>query len=271
MDTSDTLNLAAVQMVSSTSADENLRTAQRLVRQAAEQGADWVVLPEYWAAMGLRDTDKLALAEPFGSGRLQEAMAKWAVEYRIVLFGGSVPLQSSENGKICNSLLVYGKSGECLSRYDKMHLFDFHLGSEHYAESDTISAGSRVPQLDIGGWRVAQGICYDLRFPELFRAQLPFDVLVLPAAFTHTTGKAHWELLLRTRAVENQCFVVASAQGGQHENGLHTFGHSMVIDPWGRVLAVRPENEGIAAATVSRVELETVRRQLPALQHRRLK
>ena len=268
----DTLNIAAVQMVSRTDPAANLADMRRLVRQAAAQGADWVLLPEYWPVMARRDADKPALAEPFGAGRLQDAMAEAAAECRIILFGGTIPLQSAKHGKISNSMLVYGRNGECLSRYDKMHLFRFQSGIERYDEGDTLLAGSTLPPpLEIDGWRAAQGICYDLRFPEFFRAQIPADILLLPAAFTHTTGQAHWELLLRARAVENQCYLAAAGQGGLHENGRRTFGHSMLIDPWGNVLARQPENEGIVMAAASRKTLDEMRTKLPALSHRTIK
>ncbi len=261
------LNVAVIQMVSSHNVADNLNAAQKYIAQAAEQGADWVLLPEYWAIMGQHDTDKIAIAEPFGQGQLQRAMSQWAKQYQIILFGGSIPLQSHENNKIFNTMLVYGRDGDCVSRYDKIHLFGYQNDKEHYAESNTIIAGNTLPQLKIDGWRVAQGICYDLRFPEFFRLQQPFDVILLPAAFTHTTGMAHWELLLRARAVENQCYVIASGQGGKHSNGRRTFGHSMIIDPWGEVVAMLPENAGVVMAQIQAQRVAEVREKLPALQH----
>lgn len=264
-----TVRAASVQLVSDTDPQTNCRTVRRLVAEAAAQGADWVLLPEYWPIMGQRDTDKLALAEPFGSGPLQNLMAGLAAEHRIILFGGSIPLAGGTPGKILNSMLVYGRDGRCLSRYDKTHLFGFTGLGESYRESDTIEAGSRIPDtVSADGWQCAQGICYDLRFPEFFRAQQPFDVLLLPAAFTHTTGLAHWQMLLQARAVENQCYVVACGQGGQHANGRRTFGHSMIIDPWGDILACLPEGEGVVSAELNPQRLHSVRSKLPALQHR---
>ncbi|MDO4878984.1 MAG: carbon-nitrogen hydrolase family protein [Neisseria sp.] len=262
------IRAAVIQTVSGTDPAANTAAMQRLVRRAAGQGADWVLLPEYWPLMGQNDRDKLALAEPLGSGRLQQAMADTAAECGITLFGGTIPLQSGEAGKVLNSLLAYDKNGGCVGRYDKIHLFGYSGLGERYAEADTITAGSEVPHLSADGWKLAQGICYDLRFPELFRAQGPFDALLLPAAFTHTTGKAHWELLLRARAVENQCYVLAAGQGGLHENGRRTFGHSMIIDPWGDILAVLPEGEGVIAAELDPARLNSVRQRLPALAHR---
>ena len=272
------IRAAAVQMISSTDPDANTAAMKRLVRQAAEQGADWVLLPEYWPLMGRNDTDKLAFAEPLVSCRLgetryarfQTALSETAAECGVVLFGGTVPLQSPDAGKVMNTMLVYDRDGAQIGLYHKMHLFGFSGLGERYAEADTISAGSNVPELSADEVPLAAGICYDLRFPEFFRAQRPFDVLLLPAAFTYTTGKAHWELLLRARAVENQCYVVAAAQGGEHESGRRTFGHSMIIDPWGEVLAVLPEGEGVVVADLDGARLQSVRTRLPALKHRLL-
>ena len=272
------IRAAAVQMISSTDPDANTAAMKRLVRQAAEQGADWVLLPEYWPLMGRNDTDKLAFAEPLVSGRcgetryarFQTALSETAAECGVVLFGGTVPLQSPDAGKVMNTMLVYGRDGAQIGLYHKMHLFGFSGLGERYAEADTISAGGDVPELSADEVPLAAGICYDLRFPEFFRAQRPFDVLLLPAAFTYTTGRAHWELLLRARAVENQCYVVAAAQGGEHESGRRTFGHSMIIDPWGEVLAVWPEGEGVVVADLDGARLQSVRTRLPALKHRLL-
>ena len=280
------IRAAAVQMISSTNPDANINTMKRLVRQAAEQGADWVLLPEYWPLMGHKDTDKLAFAEPlvdsnfsetrcarFGETRytrFQTTLSETAAECSVVLFGGTIPLQSPDAGKVMNTMLVYDRDGTQIGLYHKMHLFGFSGLGERYAEADTISAGVDVPKLTADGVPLAAGVCYDLRFPEFFRAQQPFDVLLLPAAFTYTTGKAHWELLLRTRAVENQCYVVAAAQGGEHESGRRTFGHSMIIDPWGEILDVLPEGEGIVIADLEAARLQSVRTRLPALKHRLL-
>ncbi len=281
------IRAAAVQMISSTDPDANIDTMKRLVRQAAEQGSDWVLLPEYWPLMGRKDTDKLAFAEPlvdsnfsetrctrFGEtryARFQTTLSETAAECGVVLFGGTIPLQSPDAGKVMNTMLVYDRDGRQIGLYHKMHLFGFSGLGERYAEADTISAGGDVPKLAADGVPLAAGVCYDLRFPEFFRAQQPFDVLLLPAAFTYTTGKAHWELLLRARAVENQCYVIASAQGGEHESGRRTFGHSMIIDPWGEILDVLPEGEGIVIADLDTTRLQSVRTRLPALQHRLLK
>ena len=265
-----TLTAATIQMVSTTRPADNIAAMQRLVAEAAAQGAQWVLLPEYWPIMGKADTDKVAHAEPFGSGVLQQALSDTARQHRITLFGGTIPLQSDSADKVLNTLLVYDPEGVCRARYDKMHLFGYSGLGEHYAEADTIQPGGEVPHFQANGWGIAQGVCYDLRFPEFFRAQSPFEVLMLPAAFTYHTGKAHWELLLRARAVENQCYVIASGQGGTHESGRRTYGHSMIIDPWGDILAVLPEGEGVLVAELNPTRLASVRSRLPALQHRLL-
>ena len=264
-----TLTAAAVQMVSGTHPETNIDTMRRLVREAAERGADWVLLPEYWPLMGARDTDKLAFAEPLGAGAFQTAMSEIARECNIVLFGGTVPLQSGEAGKVLNTLLVYGRDGAPIGAYDKMHLFGYSGLGERYAEADTIAAGAAVPRLSADGINVAAGVCYDVRFPEFFRAQQPFEVLLLPAAFTHTTGQAHWTLLLRARAVENQCYVVAAAQGGLHESGRRTFGHSMIIDPWGEVLAQGGDGEEIVTGEIDLSVIKDIRSRINVFRDRR--
>ena len=265
-----TIRAAAIQLVSHTDPAVNRRSVVQQVAAAAQAGADWVLLPEYWPLMGRHDTDKLTQAEQFGRGQLQIFMAELAARHRIVLFGGSIPLLANESGKIINSLLVYGRDGQCLSRYDKAHLFSYTGIGESYREADTIEAGNSIPpSVEIDGWRYGQGVCYDLRFPEIFRAQQPFDVLLLPAAFTYTTGKAHWQTLLQARAIENQCYVIAAAQGGLHDSGRRTYGHSMIIDPWGDIVACLSEGEGVLCADLDFEKLQSVRRRLPALAHRR--
>ncbi|NDV12361.1 carbon-nitrogen hydrolase family protein [Crenobacter caeni] len=262
------LKVAAVQMVSSTCVDENLARAQQLVAEAAAAGAQLVVLPEYFCLMGRSDTDKLVIAEAHGDGLLQRALAALAREHRVWLVAGTLPLVSPEAGKVYNSTLVYTPGGREACRYDKVHLFGFSGLGERYAEADTILPGTAPASFEMPGARVALGVCYDLRFAELFRRMAPFDVLVLPAAFTAVTGEAHWEVLLRARAIENQCYVVASAQEGLHENGRRTHGHSMIIDPWGRIEACLPEGEGVVVAELDPARLASVRSRLPALAHR---
>ncbi|MDZ5634209.1 MULTISPECIES: carbon-nitrogen hydrolase family protein [unclassified Janthinobacterium] len=260
--------VAAVQMISSPSVEDNLATARRLVAQAAAAGAQLVVLPEYWAIMGKQETDKLAHAEQPGSGPIQDGMAQMARQHGIWLIGGTLPLISGEEGKVLNTTLVYDPQGEPAGRYDKIHLFGFTRGAESYNESRTIVPGAQVRSIETPFGRVGLSICYDLRFPELYRAMGDCALIVVPAAFTHTTGSAHWEVLLRARAIENQCYVLASAQGGLHPNGRRTWGHSMLIDPWGEVKAVLPEGEGVVSGEIDLLFLAGVRESLPALAHR---
>lgn len=260
--------VAAIQMISTPSVSENLATARRLVAQAASQGAMLVVLPEYWAIMGQHETDKLGHAEQPGSGPIQDGMAQMAREHGIWLIGGTLPLVSPEAGKVLNTTLVYDPQGAPAGRYDKIHLFGFTRGEESYNESRTIVAGAQVRSVDTPVGKVGLSICYDLRFPELYRALGDCALIVVPAAFTHTTGRAHWEVLLRARAIENQCYVLASAQGGVHPNGRRTWGHSMLIDPWGDVKAVLDEGEGVVSGQIDPVFLAGVRASLPALAHR---
>ena len=260
--------VAAVQMISSPSVEDNLATARRLVAQAAAGGAQLVVLPEYWAIMGQQETDKLAHAEQPGSGPIQDGMAQMARQHGIWLIGGTLPLISGEEGKVLNTTLVYDPQGAPAGRYDKIHLFGFTRGTESYNESRTIVPGAQVRSIETPFGRVGLSICYDLRFPELYRAMGDCALIVVPAAFTHTTGSAHWEVLLRARAIENQCYVLASAQGGLHPNGRRTWGHSMLIDPWGEVKAVLPEGEGVVSGEIDLVFLAGVRESLPALAHR---
>ncbi|CAM2785719.1 carbon-nitrogen hydrolase family protein [Janthinobacterium lividum] len=260
--------VAAVQMISSPSVEDNLATARRLVAQAAAGGAQLVVLPEYWAIMGKQETDKLAHAEQPGSGPIQDGMAQMARQHGIWLIGGTLPLISGEEGKVLNTTLVYDPQGAPAGRYDKIHLFGFTRGTESYNESRTIVPGAQVRSIETPFGRVGLSICYDLRFPELYRAMGDCALIVVPAAFTHTTGSAHWEVLLRARAIENQCYVLASAQGGLHPNGRRTWGHSMLIDPWGEVKAVLPEGEGVVSGEIDLVFLAGVRESLPALAHR---
>jgi deaminated glutathione amidase len=279
--------VAALQMVSTPDVDQNLRTALRLIAQAAQAGAELVALPEYFCLMGLKDSDKLAIAEPLADAAapgphpapdtpLQHALAQAARQHGVWLIAGTLPLRSPEAQRVFNTTLVFAPSGERVARYDKIHLFCFDDGQRRYDEAATLTPGhtpTAFTLTDKSGedWRVGLGVCYDLRFPELFRqlgATAPLDLIVLPAAFTDTTGKAHWELLLRARAVENLCHVLAPAQGGLHASGRRTFGHSVVIGPWGEVLAVQPEGEGVVLAALSRARETEVRTQLPALRHR---
>jgi nitrilase len=266
------LSIAALQMVSTPDVGRNLAAATRLIAQAADGGARLVALPEYFCLLGRSDRDKLAIAEPPGDGPIQAALAAAAQRHGVWVIGGTLPLATDEPERVRNSCLVYGPDGRPAARYDKLHLFAFDNGREQYDEGRVLQAGATPVAVDVDGWRVGLSICYDLRFPELYRALMhpPCDLIVVPSAFTHTTGQAHWELLLRARAVENQCYVLAPAQGGLHENGRRTWGHSLLADPWGTLLAVQPEGEAVVAGTLQRDRLAQVRDQLPALEHRRL-
>ena len=268
------MKVAAVQMVSGPRWTDNCAQARQGVMQAAEAGAQLVVLPEYFCFMGERDADKLALAERPGDGPIQSALADMARECGVWLVGGTLPMATDDPLHVANASVVFDPQGQAVSRYDKIHLFRFDNGRESYDESAVLTAGDTPTAWDMPDstghtWRVGMSICYDLRFGELYRT-LAADVLLVPAAFTHTTGQAHWEVLLRARAIENQAYVIASAQGGTHENGRRTWGHSMVIDPWGEVLAVHADGPGVAVADIDSARLRAVRAQLPALQHRRL-
>lgn len=263
------LPIAAVQLVSSDRVDDNLERAAHWVGEAARQGARFVALPEYFCLMDRDEQGKLGIAEDDGDGPLQRFLAGLARQHRITLLGGTIPLRSPVPGKVHNSSLVYGPEGERLVRYDKIHLFGFDNGRERYDEGKLQQAGDHPVVFDWEQQRVALSVCYDLRFPELYR-QLAPTLICVPAAFTHTTGQAHWELLLRARAVENLAYLIAPAQGGLHANGRRTWGHSMIVDPWGQVLACLPEGEGLAIAAIEPAQLAQRRNQLPALQHRRL-
>jgi nitrilase len=259
---------AAVQMVSGTDWRANLRRAEHWVAEAAVSGARLVALPEYFCLMGARDTDKLALAETLDDGPLQRALAQMAARHGIWLVAGTLPLASGDAQRVLNSLLLFDPQGRRVARYDKIHLFGFSGLGERYAEADTIAPGREPLKVDTELGELAFGVCYDLRFPEQFRRLAPFDLLVLPAAFTATTGEAHWEVLIRARAIENQCYVLASAQGGEHENGRKTHGHTMIVDPWGRIVSCLDKGEGVVLATIDPNLIQSIRTRLPALAHR---
>jgi predicted amidohydrolase len=265
------MKIAALQMVSTPSVERNLDTARALIEKAAGEGAELAVLPEYFCFMGQSDRDKLAIVEAFGDGPIQQMLADAARRHRLWLVGGTLPIRSDVERYANNANLVFSPDGDCIARYDKIHLFRYDNGREKYDEGRTLKAGATPVAFAAGGWRVGLSVCYDLRFPELYRALMKpaCDLLCVPSAFTYPTGAAHWEVLLRARAIENQSYVVAAAQGGRHENGRRTFGHSLVIDPWGDVVALLPEGEGVVSAELKRERIIEVRTQLPALEHRR--
>ncbi|GIK88111.1 MAG: carbon-nitrogen hydrolase [Betaproteobacteria bacterium] len=265
------LRVAAVQMVSGGDVAANLAQAEPLVAQAAGRGARLVLLPEYFGILGARASDKVAAREVDGAGPQQAFLARVARAHRIVLVGGCVPLSCDDPARVRSACLVHGPDGERIARYDKMHLFRYRDGDESYDESRTIEAGRAPASFDAPCGRVALSICYDVRFPELYRALGDVALILVPAAFTWPTGNAHWELLLRTRAVENQCYLLAAAQGGTHPNGRRTYGHSMLVDPWGEVVARHAEGPGIVVGDVDPARLADVRARLPALADRVLR
>ena len=262
--------IAAVQMASGPNVAANLNEAQRLIAMAAERGAKLVALPEYFAIMGMKDTDKVAAREEPEHGPIQQFMADTARQFGVWLAGGGVPLAASDAGKVRNSCLVYDDAGKLAARYDKIHLFRFEMGSESYSEQRTIEPGNDVKTVDTPFGRLGLSICYDLRFPELYRAMRDVDIIVVPSAFTETTGKAHWETLIRARAIENLAYVLAPAQGGYHVNGRETHGDTMIVDPWGVVLDRLPRGSGVAVANVNPEYIQRLRKSLPALTHRTL-
>ncbi len=262
--------IAAVQMASGPRIDANLKEAARLIDMAVLQGARLVALPEYFGIMGMKDTDKVAVRETYGSGPIQEFLSATARRHGIWIVGGSVPLVASVDSKVLNTSLVYDDQGQCVARYDKIHLFGFEMGAEHYSEERTIEHGKQVVVVDTPFARIGLSICYDLRFPELYRAMGEVDLILVPSAFTETTGKAHWETLIRARAIENLAYVLAPAQGGYHVNGRETHGDSMIVDPWGVVLDRLPRGSGVVVAGMNRAHIQRLRQSLPALQHRTL-
>ena len=274
LDNSLDLKIASIQMVSTPDIQENLNVAGSLIQAATKDGAQVVVLPEYFCLMGLKDQDKVRARESFGNGPIQERLAGFAKENQIHLVAGTIPLEAQDTAKVLNTTLVYDPNGQVVGRYDKIHLFGFQTSKERYQESETIEAGNTPGLLKIlvnnTEWTFGLSICYDLRFPELYRTLGTVDCHIIPAAFTYTTGQAHWEILLRARAIENQCYVLASAQGGTHLNQRRTWGHSMLIDPWGLVLGDLPAGEGFISGVLSKDKLNEVRSQLPALAHRKL-
>ena len=265
------VRVAAVQLASGPNVEANLNEARRLIAMAAKQGAKLVALPEYFPIMGMQDTDKVKVREEDGKGPIQQFLADTAKKHKIWIVGGSAPLVASEPSRVRNSCLVYDDKGKRVARYDKIHLFGFEMGEERYSEQRTIEPGSEVKVVDSPFGRLGLSICYDLRFPELYRAMKDVDIIFVPSAFTETTGKAHWETLIRARAIENLAYVVAPAQGGYHINGRETHGDSMIVDPWGVILDRLPRGSGYVSANIERPRLQSIRRNFPSIHHRRLR
>ena len=260
--------IAAVQMVSEPEVQANLAVAGELIARAAGEGARLVALPEYFCILGRRDRDKVTVREEYGHGPIQDFLAETAARHKVWLVGGSAPLSCADPDKVRNTCLVFDDAGRRVARYDKIHLFGFDLGTERFQESRSIEPGSEVVTVDAPFARLGLSICYDLRFPEMYRRMGAVDLILVPSSFTATTGKDHWEMLLRARAVENQAYVLAPAQGGHHKNGRDTWGHSMIVDPWGKVLAELASGPGVVSAEIVPAELARVRCILPALTHR---
>jgi len=263
-----TTRVAAIQMASGPNVAANLSEAGRLIEQAVAGGAKLVALPEYFAVMGMKDTDKVAVCEAEGKGPIQNFLSRMAKRHGIWLVGGSVPLASAAKDKVRNSCLVYDDKGKLAARYDKIHLFGLDLGNEHYREEKTIEPGDRIVVMESPFGRIGLSICYDLRFPELYRAMKDVDMILVPSAFTATTGKAHFETLVRARAIENMAYVIAPAQGGYHLSGRETHGDTMIVDPWGVVLDRLPRGSGVVMANINPAYQAGLRKSLPALKHR---
>ena len=264
------IKIAGIQMASGPQLAANLSEAERLIEIAVEQGAKLVALPEYFAIMGMKDTDKIKAREQEGDGPIQRFLSRMAKKHKIWLIGGSIPLRASVANKVRNSCLVFDPNGKLAARYDKIHLFGLDLGNEHFREEDTIEPGEGIVVLETPFGIIGLSICYDLRFPELFRAMGEVDLLIIPSAFTETTGKAHWETLVRARAIENLCYVLAPAQGGYHLSGRETHGNSMIVDPWGVVLDRLPKGSGVVIAGINPAYQASLRKSLPALKHKTL-
>ncbi len=266
------MKVAALQMVSGMDLPANLRAARNLLAQAADEGAELALLPEYFCLLGPHERSKLAVQEAPGQGPVQDFLAQAASDFKLWLVGGTLPLATSDPAHARNTSLAFDPQGRCVARYDKMHLFRFADGKQEHDETRTLSAGNTpvtfdLPSRDGHTWRVGMSVCYDLRFPELYRA-LGADLLLVPSAFTYTTGQAHWDVLLHARAIENLAYVLAAAQGGVHENGRRTWGHSLLVDPWGVTLGERAEGAGVVLGELDAARLASVRQQLPALNHR---
>jgi nitrilase len=264
------MRVGAVQTVSGGDVSENLAAVEPLVAAAVKQGAEMVVLPEYVGIFGTRATDKVDAREPDGHGPQQDFLARVARERRVWLVGGTVPIATDDPARVRSASLVFDPQGRRIARYDKIHLFAFSRGDERYDEAKTIERGDAPVTFDAPCGRVGLSVCYDLRFPELYRSYRDVALIVVPSAFTAVTGAAHWHILLKARAIENQCYVLAAAQGGTHANGRRTYGHSVLIDPWGSVMAELAEGEGVIVGDVHHARIAEVRRELPALSHRRL-
>lgn len=267
------MKFAALQMASGSNIKGNLLEAEKLIKNAVTAGAEVVVLPENFGMIGLQQEDVVKFRETPGQGPLQDFLAQQSAKHSIVLVGGSIPIQTDDESRFRNTLLVYNKKGHCVARYDKIHLFDVTLPDkdESYQESEVIEPGDSVVVVEVDSIKIGLAICYDLRFPELFRllTDKGAEVIVLPSAFTAETGKAHWHALLKARAIENLIHIVAPAQGGFHVNGRETYGHSLIVDPWGNILDEISSGAGFALAEINLQQQQQIRERFPVLAHRR--
>jgi len=265
--------IVAIQMASGPNIGANLIEVERLLAQAVDSGAQLVVLPENFAIMGMSEADKVKAGETAGSGPMQDFLSRMAKQHGVWIVGGTIPLKTPDPCKVSASCLVFDESGQSKARYDKIHLFDVQIegSGEEYTESATIVPGHGVTVVDTPLGRLGLAICYDLRFPELFRSMLDLgaEIIAVPSAFTAYTGKAHWESVIRARAIENQCYVVASAQGGYHLNGRETYGHSMIVDPWGTILDELANGSGVVGAEIDLGLVRRIRERFPSISHRR--
>lgn len=267
--------MAAIQLCSTALVEENKQTIARLIEQAAQEGARLVVLPENMLLMGETDQAKFAISESFGEGELQSFLAQLAKQYHVWMVAGTLPIKGDQSGKVRAASLLFDDQGRCVARYDKIHLFDVTVTSnEIYRESNTIAPGDQIVVHETPFGKIGMAVCYDLRFPELFRSLFlaGADIFVLPSAFTQKTGAAHWHVLTRARAIENTCYLIGAGQGGRHANGRETYGHSLIVDPWGELLAEADErSEAVVMAEVDLSRLQDIRAKLPMRSHVRLK
>lgn len=264
--------VAAIQMASGPNVTANLSETGRLIGEAVNMGAQLIVLPENFAIMGIKETDKVDIREKAGDRQapIQHFLSQQAANHGVWLVGGTIPIATDDPKKVRAACLVYDNKGKCVTRYDKIHLFDVNpTEEEQYFESGTMEAGDQIVVIDSPFGRLGLAICYDLRFPELFRCMLSqgVEIIIVPAAFTAMTGKAHWELLVRARAIENLCYLIAANQGGYHVNGRETHGHSMIVDPWGCVLTRLQRGTGVICADINLEQQVALRHKFPAIQH----
>lgn len=266
--------VASIQMTSGFEVKENLHIAKKLIQQAVNEGAGLVVLPEMFAMMGVDQVDKIKHKELLGHGPIQDFLQEQAAKLKIYLVGGTIPIATESENKVNAACLVFNDEGKQIARYDKIHLFDVTLNgkTESYSESQTTEPGGKIAVIQTPFGKLGLAVCYDLRFPELFRLMHEQDVeiIALPSAFTSVTGAAHWETLVRARAIENLVYVIASGQTGTHPNGRKTFGHSMIVNPWGEIKATLPQGIGVIVADIHLDYLHQLRNEFPALLHRRV-